>query len=473
MRRHRNAKIVATLGPSSTTRSEIEALFDAGADVFRLNFSHGSHEDHRARYEVIRAIELDRGRPIAVLVDLQGPKLRIGTFKNGPIVLSENAKFRLDMDAGVPGDTNRVALPHPEIFSALQPGIQLLLDDGRVRLRVDACDENSAITTVIVGGPLSDRKGVNVPEVMLPLSALTEKDRRDLDFGLSLGVDWIALSFVQRPEDVHEVKQIIKGRAVVVAKLEKPAAIQRLDAIVEAADAVMVARGDLGVELPAERVPSIQKLIVQTCRKVGRPVIVATQMLESMVTAPVPTRAEASDVATAIYDGADAVMLSAESASGKYPMEAVQMMDKIIKQTEADPSYQQAIQASHTPPNAHAADAIGYAIRHVASLLNVPAVVTYTSSGFSSIRMARERPQVPIVSMTPRMATARQLALVWGVHSVLCHEVVEVHEMTDIACQVIQREGFGTPGQSIVISAGMPFGVPGTTNLMRIAQLQP
>lgn len=472
MRRLRNAKIVATLGPSSTDHSVIQALFEAGADVFRLNFSHGTHEDHKRRLDVIRAVERDSGRPIGVLLDLQGPKLRIGTFERGRIQLAPQAKLRLDLNADQPGTAERVYLPHPEIFAALQAGAELLLDDGRVHLRVDRCGNDFAETTVLDGSVLSDRKGVNVPGVVLPLSALTEKDRRDLEFGLTLGVDWIALSFVQRPEDIVEIKRIVQGRAGIVAKLEKPAAIHSLEDIVAEADAVMVARGDLGVEMPAEQVPSLQKRIVRACRRAGKPVIVATQMLESMVTAPVPTRAEASDVATAVYDGADAVMLSAESASGQYPVEAVSMMSSIICRTEGDTHYHEAIQASHTAPRQDAADAIGYAVRHVANLLGVPATVAYTSSGYSALRMARERPEVPILGMTPKLATARRLALAWGVHAVLCHEVADVPEMTELASRTVLREGFGAQGQPIVISAGLPFAVAGTTNLLRIAQVQ-
>jgi len=472
MRRNRNAKIVATLGPASTSRETIEALFKAGADVFRLNFSHGTHEDHQRRLEVIRSIEQDAGRPIGVLLDLQGPKLRIGTFADGPIKLEKGATFRLDLDAKTPGDINRVALPHPEIFAALKDQTNLLLDDGRVQLRVERCGPDFAETSVVVGGALSERKGVNVPDVVLPLSAMTDKDRRDLEFGLTLGIDWLALSFVQRVEDIREVRKIVGERIGIVAKLEKPAAIGSLDAIVEEADAVMVARGDLGVEMPAEQVPAIQKRIVRACRKAGKPVIVATQMLESMVTAPVPTRAEASDVATAIYDGADAVMLSAESASGKYPVEAVRMMDLIITRTEADPYYREVIAASHATPRANTADAIGYAMRHVTGLLNAVATVAYTSSGYSALRMARERPSAPIVGMTPRQATARRLALAWGVHPVLCDEVIDVLEISELACQTVRKEGFGERGQTVVISAGVPFGTPGTTNLLRIAQIQ-
>ncbi len=471
MRRNRNAKIVATLGPASADRETIEALFRAGADVFRLNFSHGAHEDHRVRVELIRAIEKDLGRPIGILMDLQGPKLRIGTFAAGPVVLKVGEAFRLDLERNDPGDVHRVALPHPEIFAALTEGTELLLDDGRIRLRVERFSERYAETRVLTGGLLSERKGVNVPGVTLPISAMTEKDRRDLAFGLELGVDWVALSFVQRAEDIEEVKAIVQKRAGIVAKLEKPAAINHLDAIVAATDAVMVARGDLGVELPAEHVPAIQKRIVRSCRRAGKPVIVATQMLESMITAPVPTRAEASDVATAIYDGADAVMLSAESAAGQYPIEAVRMMDRIITETESDPYYREVIETAQTPPLADIGGAIGFAVRRIAGLLKVAAIVAYTNSGSSALRMARERPQAPIIGMTPEPATAHRLTLVWGVHSVLTHDVGSVPEMTNFACWTATEEGFAKQGQTIVITAGMPFGSSGTTNLIRVSQI--
>lgn len=471
MRRNKHAKIVATLGPASDERQTIQALFDAGADVFRLNFSHGTHEDHKRRLDLIRDVERESGRPIGVLLDLQGPKLRIGTFPDGPVDLVEGKPFRLDLDTKTPGSATRVALPHPEIFAALEAGTDLLLDDGRLQLRVEKFGKDFAETRVVNGGKLSDRKGVNVPGVVLPLSAMTTKDRADLDYGLTLGIDWVALSFVQRAEDITEARAIIGERAGIVAKLEKPAAIASLDAIVAQTDAVMVARGDLGVELPAEQVPSIQKRIIRACRRAGKPVIVATQMLESMVAAPVPTRAEASDVATAIYEGADAVMLSAESASGRYPVEAVTMMSSIISHTESDPNYRTAIDSSRPEPVARTADAIGSAMRDITGLLNAAAIVAYTSSGYSALRMARERPRAPIIGMTPRLATARRLALAWGVHAVLCHEVVDVPEMSELASRTALKEGFGTAGQTIVISAGMPFGTSGTTNLLRIAQI--
>lgn len=471
MHRKRNAKIVATLGPASTDKSTIRALFEAGADVFRLNFSHGTHFDHKQRLDTIREVEREGGRPIGVLLDLQGPKLRLGTFTHGQVQLEEGAAFRLDLQRELPGDARRAPLPHPEIFAALEQGTDLLVDDGRVRLRVQAFGSDYADTIVVAGGTVSDRKGVNVPGVVLPLSALTAKDRADLDYGLTLGIDWIALSFVQRADDIREIKAIVQGRAGIVAKLEKPSAIQSLESIVQESDAVMVARGDLGVEMPPEQVPSIQKRIVRACRKAGKPVIVATQMLESMVTAPVPTRAEASDVATAIYDGADAVMLSAESASGKYPVQAVDMMDSIITQTEKDPYYRQSMSASEPYRSPAAPDAIGAAVHSVSSLLSVAAVVAYTSSGYSALCMARERPPAPIMGMTPRLSVARQLALAWGVYPVLCHEVMDVLEMSDWACLTARKEGLAQSGDMLVISAGVPFGISGTTNLIRIAVL--
>jgi pyruvate kinase len=470
MRRSRHAKIVATLGPASADEHTIRALFDAGADVFRLNFSHGTHPDHEARAGMIRRMESETGRPVGILMDLQGPKLRIGSFSSGAVPLVQGAGFRLDL-ADSPGDARRCPLPHPEIFAALRPGVELLLDDGRVRLEVRDCGSDFADTRVLSGGELSDRKGVNVPGVVLPLSALTEKDRRDLEFGLSLGVDWVALSFVQRPEDVEEIQALVGGRAGVVAKLEKPAAIDRLDDIVALSDAIMVARGDLGVEMPAEKVPVVQRRILRACRKTGKPVIIATQMLESMISAPVPTRAEASDVATAIYHGADAVMLSAESAAGKYPVEAVRMMDRILIEVENDPYYREVIDATHTASGSSTADAICAAMRQVAKQIDIAATISYTTSGFSSLRAARERPEAPILSMTPRLTTARRLALVWGVHSVHTESIHHVTEMVNYACETALREGFVRSGQSIVIIAGMPFGATGTTNLLRIAEV--
>ena len=470
MRRTRNAKIVATLGPASSTREVIERLFLAGVDVFRLNFSHGSAADHGARVEVIRALESTHGRPIAILADLQGPKLRVGTFAGGPVQLEAGQAFRLQLKT-VPGDASGVTLPHPEIFAALEPGAELLLDDGKLRLVVERCDSESAETRVVVGGRLSDRKGVNVPGVVLPISALTDKDRRDLDTALELGVDWVALSFVQRPEDVLEARELIGGRAGIVAKLEKPAAIQRLEDVIEATDAVMVARGDLGVEMPAEVVPSLQKRIVRACRKRGRPVIVATQMLESMIESPVPTRAEASDVATAIYDGADAVMLSAESAAGKHPVAAVEIMSRIIGQVESDPLYRQFLEASHSanvPGETDIADAVCCAMRRAVALLHARAIVCCTHSGHTSLRAARERAEAPILSLTPLLATARRLALAWGVHSLHVEDVSSVEQISTVAGAIARREGFANPGDPFVAIAGMPFGTPGTTNLMRI-----
>lgn len=470
MRRTRNAKIIATLGPASSSKEMVRQLFLSGVDVFRLNFSHGSAADHRARFAILRELEQETGRPIAILADLQGPKLRVGTFADGPVQLVEGQSFRLDLDP-TPGSAQRAGMPHPEIFAALVPGAELLLDDGRLRLVVERCGPEFAETRVLVGGKLSERKGVNVPGVVLPLTALTAKDRVDLNLALELGADWIALSFVQRPQDVLEARSLIGDRAAIVSKLEKPSALECLDEIVALSDAVMVARGDLGVELPAEQVPAIQKRIVRICRRLGKPVIVATQMLESMVDSPVPTRAEASDVATAIYDGADAVMLSAESASGKHPLEAADMMNRIIVQVEADPLYRQLIDASHTAarPGGDIAEAVCCAMRRAVGLLQAAAIVCYTSSGHTSLRAARERPEAPVLSLTPHIETARRLALVWGIHSVHIEDAADVHQMVVNACEIARREGFAENGQTIVAIAGMPFGTPGTTNLMRIA----
>ncbi len=468
MRRQRNAKIVATLGPSSSTLPMIDSLFHAGVDVFRLNFSHGTAADHRKRMETIRAVEDKASRPIGVLMDLQGPKLRVGTFANGPVMLAPGASLRLDLDPA-PGSEKRVSLPHPEIFAVMAPGLQLLLDDGKLRLEVERCGEGYAITRVVVGGKLSDRKGVNIPDAIIPLSPLTAKDRRDLEYGLELGADWVALSFVQRPEDIDEARALIGDRAAIMAKLEKPMAINRLDAIVDKADGIMVARGDLGVEMRPEQVPTVQRRILRACRRAGKPVIVATQMLESMITAPVPTRAEASDVATAVYDGADAVMLSAESASGQHPLEAVEIMDRIIREVEQDEHYRTLTDAQHSEPQATAADAIMYSLRAAAHIVSASATVIYTHSGSSSIRASRERPEAPLLSLTPKLSTARKLALVWGSHSVLTHEIADVDTMTDLACKTALQEGFAKPGDQIVIAAGVPFGRAGTTNMLRLA----
>ena len=470
MKRERSARILATLGPASSTRERIRALAEAGADVFRLNFSHGSHEDHAERYRLIRAVEAEIGRPIGVLMDLQGPKLRVGRFAEGKVALVPGARFRLDLDPTA-GDAKRANLPHPEIFAALEAGTELLLDDGKLRLRVDACGADFADTTVLVGGTLSDRKGVNVPGVVLLISPLTAKDRADLDFGLALGVDWVALSFVQRPEDLREARELIGDRAWIMAKLEKPAAIDALDAIIALADGVMVARGDLGVELPPQQVPVLQRRIVRAARAAGRPVVVATQMLESMISSPVPTRAEASDVATAIYDGADAVMLSAESASGQYPVEAVSIMHGIVCEVERDPAWRAGLEASHTAAAANTPDAICCALRRVAGLLEPAATVAYTSSGFSALRASRERPVAPILALTPQPTTARRLALVWGVHAVPFEEVHDVAEMVEHAARAVQNLGFGSAGDAVVVIAGLPFGQRGSTNLLHVARI--
>ncbi|MGI4950216.1 MAG: pyruvate kinase [Janthinobacterium lividum] len=471
MRRRRRTKIIATTGPASNTPEVLSRLFHAGADVFRLNFSHGTHEDHLARIVMIRALEEHVGRPIGILADVQGPKLRVGKFQAGRVVLQTGQAFRLDMSA-VPGDTRRVALPHPEIIQAAQIGTSLLLDDGKLRLRVTRVRDDHLECEVVTGGPLSDRKGVNVPDVALPIPALTAKDRLDLDFALEHGVDYIGLSFVQRAEDVMEAKEIAAGRAWIMTKLEKPQALDNLDAILAESDAVMVARGDLGVELPPEEVPLAQKRIVRAARQLGIPVVVATQMLESMISAPAPTRAEASDVATAVFDGADAVMLSAETAAGQYPFEAVNMMDRIVERVERDPGWRATIEAGRPEPERSSASAIAAASRQVANTIGAAAIAAFTQGGSTALRIARERPACPVLGLTTNIATARRLAAVWGVHAVLTTEAHTMTEAVNRATRMARAEGFASAGQEVVVTAGVPFGQSGTTNALRVAPVR-
>ncbi|PJI43601.1 pyruvate kinase [Ferrovibrio sp.] len=470
MHRERNVKIVATLGPASSTPDRIRALAEAGADVFRLNFSHGSHDDHLARIRDVRALEQETGRPIGLLADLQGPKLRIGSFRDGAVELIPGQNFRLDIE-GTLGDATGVTLPHAEVLGSLKPNTDLLLDDGKIRLRVKEVGSGRAMTEVVVGGRLSDRKGVNLPDTVVPLSALTPKDRADLAFALAHGVDWVALSFVQRPDDLREARSLIQGRAALLAKIEKPSAIDTLDEIVELSDALMVARGDLGVELPLQTVPGLQKRIVRTARRAGKPVVVATQMLESMIKAPVPTRAEVSDVATAVYDGADAIMLSAESASGDYPIESVRTMDQIARQVERDPLYRGIMDAEHNNPESTASDAITAAARQVAETINAAAIVTYTMSGSTALRAARERPRAPILCLTPLVDTARRLTIAWGVNTVVAPDAINFADMIAKATALARASGLAKPGDNLVVTAGVPFGSPGNTNVLRIARV--
>ena len=470
MRRERFTKIVATLGPASSSPERLRALFEAGADVFRLNFSHGTPDDHRQRVELLRALEKHYKYPIAILMDLQGPKLRLGTFAQGPMELKKGQKLHFDLDRQ-PGTAKRIPLPHPEIFKAAKTDGLLLIDDGKVRLRIMTHSESAIDAVVEVAGPISDRKGVNLPNLMLPLSPMTNKDRRDLDYGLSLGVDWVALSFVQRADDIAELKKLVAGRAAVMAKLEKPMAIEHLDEIIEQSDGIMVARGDLGVEMPPEAVPPLQKRILAACRAAGRPAIVATQMLDSMVHSPTPTRAEASDVATAVYDGTDAVMLSAESASGDYPIEAVTIMDRILKSVEADPLYRRLMDASRREPEATTADAISAAARQCAHTLGAAAIVTFTNTGSTALRAARERPDVYILCLTPNLNTARRLTLAWGIHPVQTEDAHGFSDMVQRAVRIARKEKLAQQGERLVITAGVPFGTPGATNTLRIAYI--
>ncbi|MEX0628423.1 MAG: pyruvate kinase [Cucumibacter sp.] len=471
MRRLRKVKILATLGPSSDTEEIVEKLFRAGADVFRINMSHADHDWLRATVAMIRKVETIVGRPIGVLVDLQGPKLRIGTFAAGPIELLPGDKISLDTSPA-PGDRKRVHLPHPEIFAAIKKGDRLLLDDGKLEFLCLQHKSNEIACKVVVGGTLDNRKGISLPDTLLELGAMTDKDRADLEAALATGVDWIALSFVQRPEDVIEVRQIVDGQAGVLAKIEKPQAVEQLEAIMQNSDAIMIARGDLGVEMPLENVPGLQKRMIRLARRFGKPVVVATQMLESMISSPVPTRAEVSDVSIAVFEGADAIMLSAESAAGEFPVEAVAMMNRVAIAVEHDALYSGIIRAQQTEPERTAADAISAATRQVAETLDLAAIVTYTSSGSTGLRAARERPAKPIVALSPILSTVRRLSLVWGLHCVQTEDAASLEDMVDRACQIARREGFAQPKDRIAITAGVPLGTPGTTNMLRIAFIE-
>jgi pyruvate kinase len=468
MRRRRKTKILATLGPASNTPAMMRALFDAGVDVFRINMSHTNHEMLKQMHGSLRALSEAVGRPIGILCDLQGPKIRLGILPGGSRMLVQDERIRLIL--GESSDKpDEIPIPHPEIFQAIKQKHALLIDDGKIRLRLLRKSDTFAEAVVEVGGEIKNRKGVNMPDTLLPMSAMTPKDRADLDAALELGVDWIALSFVQRPEDVAELKKIVAGRAGVLAKIEKPKALASLHGILELADALMVARGDLGVEMPLERVPGLQKQITRAARKAGKPVVVATQMLESMILSPMPTRAEVSDVATAVFDGADAVMLSAESASGSYPVEAVQTMDRIACSVEDDELYHSIIESQRGTPEKTTPDAIMAAVHEVTQTIEARAIVCWTKSGITAMRAARERSQAPIIAPTPSIETARRLCLVWGTHSVITEDIRDFDDMVKRASQIARQEGFAQAGERIVITAGVPLGTTGATNMLRVA----
>ena len=468
MRRLRRTKIVATLGPASSDRNVIASLFAAGADVFRINMSHTTHERMRELVATIRSVETEHSRPIGILVDLQGPKLRVGSFASNPAALIQGETFTLDANP-TPGDSKRVFLPHPEIFAAIEPGHALLLDDGKIRLVATDVNRERILTRGEVGGKLSDRKGISLPDTTVPFSSLAEKDRSDLETALDAGIDWVGLSFVQRPEDIAEAKKVTRGRAAVMAKIEKPQAVRRLDEIMDLADALMVARGDLGVEMPLEKVPGVQKQMTRAGRRTGKPVVVATQMLESMITSPVPTRAEVSDVSTAIFEGADAIMLSAESAAGQYPVDAVATMNKIAEEVERDPLYHTILNAQRAEPEATGADAIAAAARQIAETLELSAIICWTSSGSTGLRVARERPACPIVAISPNLSTGRRLSGGWGIHCIVAEDARDLDDMVERACRLACKDGFAKVGQRVIIVAGVPLGRPGATNMLRIA----
>ena len=467
LRRARQTKIVATIGPASSSVEMIEKLFLAGVDTFRLNFSHGSHEDHAARYHAIREVEKKFGRSVGVLADMQGPKLRLGKFENGSIDVAPGHVITLDGD-DTPGNATRVHMPHPEIIAALQVGDPLLIDDGKVSLEIVEKKPDAVVAKVINGTKLMDRKGVNLPGTIIDVSVLTKKDRADLEFALGLGVDWIALSFVQRPEDMIEAKEIIAGRAPVIAKIEKPSAVEHIDAIVALTDAVMLARGDLGVECPPEKVPVIQKRIVRSVRAAGKPLIIATQMMESMISSPTPTRAEASDVATAVYDGADAVMLSAETASGDFPVEAVVMMDRIARTVEKDELYRTIMDANHPQTETTTSGAITAAAYRVADTLDAAAIISFSTSGATALRMVRERPNAPIICLTPDESVARRLSLSYGTNPLVVSKTQRFEELIDMARGKAIEHGFAVSGDTLVVTSGDLHGQPGKTNNLRV-----
>ena len=468
--RRRKVRVLATLGPASSSPERIEALYRAGADAFRVNMSHGSHADHKAVIAHIRALEDATGRPMTILADLQGPKIRIGTFADGPVEKKEGDRFTLDRDDR-PGDASRVCLPHPEVFAAVEPGQRLLLNDGKTALKIESVSDERIETVVENDSTLSDRKGVNVPDAELPLPALTDKDRRDLDFALDQEVDWIALSFVQRPDDVAEARRLIGGRAALMAKIEKPRALRQLDEILDFCDGLMVARGDLGVELPPQNVPRVQKEIVELARRAGKPVVVATQMLDSMVQNPAPTRAEVSDVANAIYEGVDTIMLSAETAAGDYPVEAVEMMDAIAIEAEADPQSARHIHFTEIAPQPTTADAISSATGSVLRTVGCALAACFTMSGSTARRASRERFPVPLLVLTPSRATARRIGLLWGAHAVATRDVANFEEMVEKARRMALRAGLAEAGDRMVVMAGVPFGTPGSTNVLHITRL--
>jgi pyruvate kinase len=468
MRRTRKTRIVATLGPASSSPETIKALFEAGADVFRINMSHTPHQVLADLHGRVRALEREERRPVGILVDLQGPKIRLGQLPGGVRELATGERVRLALDAAL-GGGDAIPMPHAEVFAALRAGDGLLIDDGKVRLRIEGAGAGSADALVVTGGIIKDRKGVNLPDTVLPIPAMTAKDRSDLDAALNLGVDWVALSFVQRPDDVAELRKLAAGKAAVLAKIEKPKAIEWLPEILDLTDALMVARGDLGVELPLESVPVRQKEITRAARRAGKPVVVATQMLESMSEAAAPTRAEVSDVATAVFDGADAVMLSAETAAGKHPIEAVAMMDRIARAVESGPFFQSLMDAQRSEPEETTPDAIMAAVHQVTHTMHARAIVSWTKSGSTGLRAARERPEAPIIALTPSVETARRLSIAWGLHCVLTEDAHDLDDVVERAARIAESEGFAKAGERIVVTAGVPLGTPGATNLLRVA----
>lgn len=474
----KKTKIVATIGPSSWDEDVIRRIIRAGMNVARINFSHGDHESHKRTIDTIRRVAQEENAVVAIMCDIQGPKIRIGQLKE-PIQLNKGDQVILTLEEA-DGTDNVIPLPHPEFIRDISPDMHLLLDDGNLELIVRETASRQLFANVIIGGTLSSRKGVMAPNAYLTLSAITEKDRSDIEFALSQEADYLAMSFVRSPDDIRELRWLMRhigGEAGVIAKIEKHEALDDIEAIIEVCDGIMVARGDLGLETPAEEVPFHQKRIIQLCNQASKPVITATQMLSSMVDSPRPTRAEASDVYNAIVDGTDAVMLSNETASGKFPVEAVETMATIAAIAEQNIWHNRPQNGGQfdidlrSGENEAVSDAVSAATYHIAEAIKPRAVVTTTLTGYTARRVARERPRSPILCVTPNPVTYQRMALVWGVVPMLIPEFRSIEEMLRTISEVTVEKGILNQGDTVIIIAGVPFGVGGQTNMCKVHRI--
>ena len=469
IKNYRKTKILATIGPSSEKITKIEKLISSGVDAFRINCSHTTESQFESYIKNIRKVEKKLKKPIGILIDLQGPKLRIGEIENN-IPLKRGQKL-LFINSKKSSKSNEVPLPEEKVFKSIKVNHPIFIDDGKIKLKVLKVYKNIIETKVLLEGVLKSKKGINLPETVLKNSALTSKDKKNVKKGIELGVDWIALSFIQSPEDIKDLRKICKKNVSIMAKIEKPTALNHINKITELADGLMIARGDLGVELPIQDVPSWQKRIIREARMQGKPVVVSTQMLESMITSKTPTRAEVSDVATAVFEGSDAVMLSAESAIGDNPELAVKMMDKIAHSVEKNPNYSSILSAQLEETPDSTPDAIATAARSLASELNSPIIVCYTESGSTGIKVSRVRPKQMILTVTPIIKTARKLTLVWGVKCIVQKDANNLEQMIRMTKAYSKKEKIIKIGEKMVITAGLPLKKLGTTNLIRVIKV--